>query len=62
MLCMHVDDGVFTRSGTGVEVMQQFMRRFTVGEFKIDNFTYAGVAVPRLEGKRISLSPKEYVR
>ena len=62
MLCMHVDDGVFTCSEEGMEVMQRYMQRFTVGKFKMDNFTYTGVVVSRLEGGRISLSQKEYVR
>ena len=62
MLCMHVDDGVFTCSEEGMEVMQRYMQRFTVGKFKMDNFTYTGVVVSRLDGGRISLSQKEYVR
>ena len=62
MLRMHVDDGVFTSSEEGLEVMHRYMQTFTVGKFEMDNFTYAGVVVSRLVGGRISLSQKEYVR
>ena len=62
MLRMHVDDGVFTSSEEGLEVMHRYMQTFTVGKFEMDNFTYARVVVSRLEGERISLSQKEYVR